>query len=54
MAAASLSRSLVQETVGGRTQLAGVVSSILVVIVLVALGPYFSELPNVSKISVHF
>jgi len=52
ISSASLSRSLVQENVGGRTQLAGVISSILVLIVLLALGPYFAELPNACLASI--
>ncbi|XP_021349060.1 prestin-like isoform X2 [Mizuhopecten yessoensis] len=43
---ASLSRSLVQEHVGGRTQIAGVFSCILLLFVLLLLGPYFSTLPK--------
>ncbi|KAK3581235.1 hypothetical protein CHS0354_032954 [Potamilus streckersoni] len=43
---ASLSRSLIQERVGGRTQVAGIVSSVLLLIVLLVLGPYFRSLPN--------
>nr|BBA68353.1 putative prestin [Phreagena okutanii] len=43
---ASLSRSLVQERVGGRTQVAGLVSCCLLLVVLLAIGPYFRTLPN--------
>ncbi|KAL4226525.1 hypothetical protein ACF0H5_014510 [Mactra antiquata] len=43
---ASLSRSLVQERVGGRTQVAGLFSCCLLLIVLLAIGPYFRTLPN--------
>ena len=46
VSAASLSRSLVQETVGGKTQIAGLVSSLLLLVVLLAVGPLFRELPN--------
>ncbi|ESO95832.1 hypothetical protein LOTGIDRAFT_116526 [Lottia gigantea] len=44
--AASLSRSLVQEGVGGRTQVCGLISSTLLVVVLLVIGPYFKSLPN--------
>ncbi|XP_060593514.1 prestin-like isoform X2 [Ruditapes philippinarum] len=43
---ASLSRSLVQERVGGKTQVAGLVSCCLLLVVLLAIGPYFRTLPN--------
>ncbi|XP_041349983.1 solute carrier family 26 member 6-like isoform X3 [Gigantopelta aegis] len=43
---ASLSRSLVQEGVGGKTQVAGLVSSCLLLVVLLVIGPYFEALPN--------
>ncbi|XP_022107827.1 solute carrier family 26 member 10-like [Acanthaster planci] len=42
---ASLSRSLVQEVSGGKTQLAGLISSIVVLLVLYLIGPLFSSLP---------
>ncbi|XP_025107659.1 solute carrier family 26 member 6-like isoform X3 [Pomacea canaliculata] len=45
-AAASLSRTLVQEGVGGKTQVAGLVSSALLLVVLLVLGSYFQSLPN--------
>ncbi|CAL1537496.1 unnamed protein product [Lymnaea stagnalis] len=44
--AASLSRSMVQDGVGGKTQIVSLISSVLVVIVLLALGPMFEALPN--------
>ncbi|KAK3730766.1 hypothetical protein RRG08_015683 [Elysia crispata] len=43
---ASLSRSMVQDGVGGKTQIVSLISSVLVVIVLLALGPLFEDLPN--------
>ncbi|GFR60242.1 sulfate transporter-like [Elysia marginata] len=46
VSAVSLSRSLVQENVGSRTQVTGLVSSVLVVVVLLVVGPYFETLPN--------
>ncbi|CAH1782637.1 unnamed protein product [Owenia fusiformis] len=44
--AASLSRSLIQDTVGGVTQVVGLVSCVLILVVLLALGPLFESLPN--------
>lgn len=43
---ASLSRSVLQEAVGGKTQIAGLVSCCLLLVVLLAVGPLFRELPN--------
>lgn len=43
---ASLSRSLIQHSVGGRTQLASAVSCFLLVFVLLYIGPFFEPLPN--------
>ncbi|ESO05350.1 hypothetical protein HELRODRAFT_119893, partial [Helobdella robusta] len=43
---ASLSRSLVQESTGGKTQVAGLVSSSLLLVVLLFIGPLFHDLPN--------
>nr|XP_022906818.1 solute carrier family 26 member 6-like [Onthophagus taurus] len=43
---ASLSRSVIQQTVGGRTQLASLVSCSLLVIVLMWIGPFFEPLPR--------
>lgn len=48
----SLSRSLVQQQTGGKTQLASVVSGILVLIVLLWLGPYFQTLPRAVLASI--
>lgn len=45
---ASLSRSLIQQAVGGKTQLASLVSCILLLFVLLVIGPFFEPLPNVS------
>lgn len=44
--AASLSRSLIQQTVGGKSQLASVVSCLLLLLVLLLIGPFFEPLPN--------
>lgn len=45
-ASASMSRSLVQERVGGKTSVAGLFSCALLLVVLLAIGPYFRTLPN--------
>lgn len=42
----SLSRSAMQESTGGKTQLASLVSCILMLAVLFFLGPWFETLPN--------
>ncbi|XP_032376700.1 solute carrier family 26 member 6 isoform X2 [Etheostoma spectabile] len=42
----SLSRSLVQESTGGKTQVAGVISSIIVLITVLQIGSLFSDLPK--------
>lgn len=43
---ASLSRSLIQQTVGGRTQLASVVSCAILLTILLWIGPFFEPLPR--------
>ncbi|XP_012341891.1 solute carrier family 26 member 6 isoform X1 [Apis florea] len=43
---ASLSRSLIQQTVGGRTQLASLISCGILVSVLLWIGPFFEPLPR--------
>lgn len=47
--ACSLSRSLIQEQTGGATQLASLVSALLILITLFWTGPFFAFLPRVSK-----
>uniref|UniRef100_A0A7N8WPU1 Solute carrier family 26 member 6, like 1 n=1 Tax=Mastacembelus armatus TaxID=205130 RepID=A0A7N8WPU1_9TELE len=42
----SMSRSLVHETTGGKTQVAAVVSSLIVLVAILKLGPLFQELPK--------
>ncbi|KAK2915104.1 solute carrier family 26 member 6, like 1 isoform X2 [Channa argus] len=42
----SMSRSLIQETTGAKTQMAGVVSSLIVLVAILKLGPLFQELPK--------
>ncbi|XP_045165867.2 solute carrier family 26 member 6-like [Mercenaria mercenaria] len=44
--AASLSRSLVQDAAGGKTQVVGLVSSMVVLVVLLYIGPLFESLPE--------
>ncbi|XP_053953496.1 solute carrier family 26 member 6 [Anastrepha ludens] len=44
--ACSLSRSVIQEQTGGVTQLASLVSAILIIMTLLWLGPFFSTLPR--------
>lgn len=46
--AASLSRSTIQQTVGGRTQLASLISCGLLTFVLLWIGPFFELLPRVN------
>lgn len=45
---ASLSRSAIQESTGGRTQIASLVSCGLLTFVLLWIGPFFELLPKVS------
>ncbi|KAF6725554.1 Prestin [Oryzias melastigma] len=42
----SMSRSLVQESTGGKTQISGLVASIIVLLVIVAIGFVFEPLPQ--------
>ncbi|XP_005410220.1 PREDICTED: solute carrier family 26 member 6 isoform X4 [Chinchilla lanigera] len=42
----SMSRSLVQETTGGNTQVAGAVSSLFILIIILKLGELFQDLPK--------
>nr|CAD7449721.1 unnamed protein product [Timema bartmani] len=43
---ASLSRSLIQQTVGGKTQLASIVSCCILLCILLWVGPFFEPLPR--------
>ncbi|KAG7326317.1 hypothetical protein KOW79_009718 [Hemibagrus wyckioides] len=43
---ASMSRSLIQETTGGRTQMAGVVAAVIVLVTTLKLGTLFQQLPK--------
>ncbi|XP_033615636.1 solute carrier family 26 member 6 isoform X3 [Fukomys damarensis] len=42
----SMSRSLVQETTGGNTQVAGAVSSLFILLIILKLGDLFQDLPK--------
>lgn len=44
--AASFSRSILQDSLGGKTQIAGVIAALLLLIILLALGPLLEALPN--------
>lgn len=46
----SLSRSVIQEQVGGKTQLAGLFSCVIIVFVLLWIAPFFETLPLVSTL----
>lgn len=43
---ASLSRSLIQQNVGGKTQLTSIVSCVILLFVLMWVGPFFEPLPK--------
>ncbi|XP_078091753.1 prestin isoform X2 [Mustelus asterias] len=45
---ASMSRSLVQESTGGKTQIAGGISALVVLVVIVAIGYLFESLPQTA------
>ncbi|KAL1021611.1 hypothetical protein UPYG_G00015530 [Umbra pygmaea] len=42
----ALSRSLLQESSGGKTQLVGLVSSVVILIIILEIGPLFQPLPK--------
>ncbi|KAM6895798.1 prestin [Xenentodon cancila] len=44
----SMSRSLVQESTGGKTQIAGLLASLVVLLVVVAIGSVFQSLPQTA------
>lgn len=47
---AALSRSTLQEKVGGKTQIAGLVSCAIILTVLLLLAPFLYHLPKVSRL----
>ncbi|XP_018576246.1 solute carrier family 26 member 10 isoform X4 [Anoplophora glabripennis] len=47
---ASLSRSLIQQVVGGKTQIASLISCGILVIILLWIGPFFEPLPKTKQI----
>uniref|UniRef100_A0A1L8DEN5 Putative sulfate/bicarbonate/oxalate exchanger sat-1 n=2 Tax=Nyssomyia neivai TaxID=330878 RepID=A0A1L8DEN5_9DIPT len=49
---ASLSRSVIQQTVGGRTQVASVVSCSILVVILLWVGKFFEPLPKAVLASI--
>lgn len=51
---ASLARSSIQYAVGGRTQLASLVSCSLLIIVLLVIAPFFELLPRVSRFIIEY
>ncbi|KAM9859343.1 solute carrier family 26 member 6, like 1 [Aulostomus maculatus] len=50
----SMSRSLIQETTGGKTQMAGLASAVIVLVAILKLGPLFQELPKAVLASIVF
>lgn len=51
---ASLSRSAIQESTGGRTQIASIISCSLLIFVLLWIGPFFELLPKVCFLFHYF
>uniref|UniRef100_A0A6Q2ZDW8 STAS domain-containing protein n=1 Tax=Esox lucius TaxID=8010 RepID=A0A6Q2ZDW8_ESOLU len=50
----SMSRSLIQETTGGKTQMAGIASAVIVLVTVLKLGPLFQELPKAVLAAIIF
>uniref|UniRef100_A0A8C2K680 Solute carrier family 26 member 6, like n=1 Tax=Cyprinus carpio TaxID=7962 RepID=A0A8C2K680_CYPCA len=50
----SMSRSLIQESTGGKTQIAGVVSGVIVLVTVLKLGSLFQELPKAVLAAIVF
>lgn len=46
--ACSLARSLIQDQTGGMTQIASVISALIILTILLFIGPFFNSLPRVS------
>ncbi|MCI4375453.1 hypothetical protein PGIGA_G00109490 [Pangasianodon gigas] len=51
---ASMSRSLIQETTGGRTQMAGVAAAVIVLVTTLKLGTLFQQLPKAVLAAIVF
>ncbi|KAK9528960.1 hypothetical protein VZT92_013085 [Zoarces viviparus] len=51
---ASMSRSLIQETTGGKTQMAAVASALILLVTILKLGPLFQELPTAVLAAIVF
>ncbi|XP_076818919.1 prestin-like [Clavelina lepadiformis] len=50
--ASSLSRSVIWEETGGNTQITGLISSVIVLIILLWIGPLFQSLPQAALASI--
>uniref|UniRef100_A0A8C7URX0 Solute carrier family 26 member 6, like 1 n=1 Tax=Oncorhynchus mykiss TaxID=8022 RepID=A0A8C7URX0_ONCMY len=50
----SMSRSLIQESTGGKTQMAGMASAVIVLVTVLKLGPLFQELPKAVLAAIVF
>ncbi|XP_031422397.1 solute carrier family 26 member 6 isoform X2 [Clupea harengus] len=50
----SLSRSLIQESTGGKTQVAGAISALIVLVTVLKLGSLFEELPKAVLATIVF
>ncbi|KAJ8257554.1 hypothetical protein GJAV_G00186860 [Gymnothorax javanicus] len=50
----SLSRSLIQESAGGKTQVAGAIAALIVLITVLQLGPLFEHLPKAVLAAIVF
>ncbi|XP_020789914.2 solute carrier family 26 member 6, like [Boleophthalmus pectinirostris] len=48
----SMSRSLIQESTGGKTQIASLASAVIVLVTIMKLGPLFQELPKAVLASI--
>lgn len=46
---ASLSRSAIQESTGGKTQIASLISCGILTFILLWIGPFFEDLPRVCR-----